>query len=75
MTPNASWDRSHGQGGGVDNNTVALSTYLLTVLLFQDLFQTQCLVLSSTYQRATPLFPPLQQLFSLYLAFIECSCV
>ena len=48
---------------------------LLTVLLFQHLFQTQCLVLSSTFPEGSTPFPPLQQLFSLYLAFIECSCV
>ena len=31
---------------------VTLSMYFLTVLLFQHFFQTRCLVLSSTYQRA-----------------------
>ena len=41
---------------------------LLTVLLFQHLCQTQCLVLSSTYQRATPLFS-LQQLLQSVLSF------
>ena len=51
---------------------------LLTVLLFQHFFQTQCLVFYSTYQRATSLFMSVSlaaALFSLYLAFIENSCV
>ena len=51
-----------------------IRTNLLTVLLFQHFFQTQCLVLSSTYQRATPLSPYIS-FFSLYLAFIYISCV
>ena len=56
-------------------------SYLLTVLLFQHLFQTQYLMFYSTYQRVTPSWPLLDHClltaatFSLYLAFIEISCV
>ena len=46
-------------------------SYLLTVLLFQHLFQIQYLMFCSTYQRAIPL----SATSSPYLAFIEISCV
>ena len=51
---------------------------LLTVLLFQHLFQTQYLRFYSTYQRVPPLSAaasPYSSFFSLYLAFIVISCV
>ena len=60
---------------------VALSTLfinLLTVLLFQHLFQTQYLMFYSAYQRDPPLSAaasPYSSFFSVYLAFIEISCV
>ena len=36
-------------------------SYLLTVLLFQHLFQTQYLMFYSTYQRVTPLLTTVSQ--------------
>ena len=60
---------------------VVLSTLfinLLTVLLFQHLFQIQYLRFYSTYQRVPSLSvaaSPYSSFFSPYLAFIEISCV
>ena len=52
---------------------------LLTVLLFQHLFQIQYLRFYSTYQKRVPPLSaaasPYSSFFSLYLAFIEISCV
>ena len=56
-------------------------SYLITVLLFQHYFRPSILMFYSTYQRATPLLTTTWDCllttatFSLYLAFIEISCV